>query len=367
MESAKSRYTPSPPGPDAHAGVADLLGGARRDVARRQVAVGRVLALQVVVALGLGNLVGRPLVARLLGHPDAAVVAQRLGHERQLRLVLAGARDARGVDLGVARVGEERALAVGPPGGGDVRALGVGGQVVEVAVPAGGQHHRVAEVRLDLPGDQVAGHDAAGAAVDDHQVEHLGAREHRDLAELDLAHERLVGADEELLAGLPAGVEGAGDQRAAEGAVGERAAVLAGEGDALGGGLVDDVVGHLGEPVDVGLAGAEVAALDGVVEEPPDGVTVVLVALGGVDAALRRDGVGAARRVLEAEVLDVVAQLAEGRRRGGAGQAGAHHDDRVLPLVGGVDELHVVLPLRPLLGERSGGNPGVEGRHPCHL
>jgi hypothetical protein len=38
--------------------------------------------------------------------------------------------------------------------------------------------------------------------------------------------------------------------------------------------------------VHVGLAGAEVAALDGVVEEPEDAVAVVAVVLRGVDAAL---------------------------------------------------------------------------------
>src|SRR5438067_6122619 len=40
-------------------------------------------------------------------------VAQRLAHERELRLVVARHRDARGVDLGEARVGEQRPLAVG--------------------------------------------------------------------------------------------------------------------------------------------------------------------------------------------------------------------------------------------------------------
>ena len=55
----------------------------------------------------------------------------------------------------------------------------------------------------------------------------------------------------------------------------------------------------LGEPIDVRLAGAEVAALDRVVEEPVDAVAVVLVVLGGVDAALGGDAVGAARAVLD--------------------------------------------------------------------
>ena len=79
------------------------------------------------------------------------------------------------------------------------------------------------------------------------------------------------------------------DLRAAERAVVEQAAVLAGERHALRHALVDDVRADLGEAVDVRLAGAEVAALDGVVEEAVDAVAVVLVVLGGVDAALRGD------------------------------------------------------------------------------
>jgi hypothetical protein len=65
--------------------------------------------------------------------------------------------------------------------------------------------------------------------------------------------------------------------------------------------VVDDVVADLGQAVNVGLTGAEVAALDGVVEEPPDAVAVVGVVFGGVDAALGGDAVGPPRAVLKAE------------------------------------------------------------------
>ena len=61
-----------------------------------------------------------------------------------------------------------------------------------------------------------------------------------DRAGRDLALEGLVGADEQLLAGLAAGVERAGHLHAAEGAVVEQAAVLAGERHALRDALVDD-------------------------------------------------------------------------------------------------------------------------------
>src|SRR6185437_7480919 len=111
--------------------------GAGGDVTGDEVAEGRVDALQVVVALVLGDLVRRTVVALRLRHPDAAVVAQRLAHQRQLGLVVAGARDAGGVDLGEAGVGEVRAAPVRPPDGGRVGVHGIRRQVEDVAVAAG--------------------------------------------------------------------------------------------------------------------------------------------------------------------------------------------------------------------------------------
>ena len=111
----------------------------------------------------------------------------------------------------------------------------------------------------------------------------------------DLPLQRLVGAEQQLLAGLAAGVERARHLRAAEGAVVQVAAVFAREGHALRHALVDDVDADLGQAIDVGFARAEIAALHGVVEEAVDAVAVVVIILGGVDAALRGDGVRAAR------------------------------------------------------------------------
>ena len=178
-----------------------------------------------------------------------------------------------------------------------------------------------------------------------------------DRAGRDLALERLVGADQQLLAGLAAGVEGARDLHAAEGAVVEQAAVLAGERDALRDALVDDVGADLGQAVDVRLARAVVAALDRVVEEAVDGVAVLLVVLRGVDAALGGDRVRAARGVLVAEGLHVVAGLAERGGGRGAGQAGADDDDVELAAVGRVDQAGLELAVRPALGDRAGRAP----------
>ena len=266
------------------------------------------------------------------------------------------------MDLRVAGVGEVRALAVRPPGGGDVAALGVGGEVEDVAVAAGGEHDGVGHLGADLAGDQVPDDDAAGLAVDEDQLQHLVPGVHLHVAQADLPLERLVRAEQQLLARLAPGVEGALHLGAAEGAGVQQAAVLAGERHALGDALVDDVDRHLGEPVHVRLAGAEVAALDGVVEEPVHGVAVVAVVLRRVDAALCRDGVRPARAVLVAVGLDVVALLGQGRGGGATGQAGADHDHRHLAAVGGVDQLGLEAAGLPALLDRAVGSLGVGDR-----
>ena len=195
--------------------------------------------------------------------------------------------------------------------------------------------------------------DSPRLAVDHDQFLHLVPREHLDRADADLALERLVGAQQELLAGLAPGVEGPRDLGPAERPVGQCAAVLAGEGHALGDALVDDVDRDLGQAIDVGLAGAEVAPLDGVVEQPEDAVAVVLVVLGRVDSALGGDRVGPPRAVLVAEAGNLVAELGQRGGRRAAGQARADDDHGVLPLVRRVHELHVKLVSCPLLLDRA--------------
>ena len=92
-------------------------------------------------------------------------------------------------------------------------------------------------------------------------------------------------------------------------------------------------------------------AFDGVVEEAVNGVAVVLVVLGGVNATLCRDGVSAARAVLIAETVDLVAELGKGGGGGTSGETGSDDDDFELPLVGRVDQLGVHLVGRPFVGQ----------------
>ena len=258
----------------------------------------------------------------------------------------------------IARIGEKRAALVGAPDGGGVAALGVGGKIEDVAVAAGGEDDRVAHVDFNFAVIQAARDDAAGLAVDHDQVEHLHARIHFHGAEADLAFEGLIGAEKKLLAGLAAGIKGARDLRAAEGTIVEQAAVLAGKGHALRDALVDDVDADLRQAVDVGFARAEIAALHGVVEEAENAVAIVVIILGGVDAALRGDGVRAARAILIAEALNVVAEFAEAGGGSSSREARTDDDDVVLALVGRIDELEIELVFLPGLLNRASRGVG---------
>src|SRR4029453_1613716 len=183
---------------------------------------------------------------------------------------------------------------------------------------------------------------------------------HGDRAGGDLALQCLIGAKQQLLPRLAARIERPLDLHAAEGSRLEQAAVIAREGHALGHALIDDVHAHLRQAVGVCLAGAEVTAFHGVVEEAEDAVAVVPVVLGCVDSALGCDGVSAAGSVVEREALHVITLLAERGSSGGAGEARADNQDRVLAPVGWVDQLHLEATAVPLLFDRAVGDSGVE-------
>ncbi len=95
------------------------------------------------------------------------------------------------------------------------------------------------------------------------------------------------------------------------------------------------------------------------------GVTVVLVVFGGINSALSGDGVRAARRILVAEGFHLIPEFSEGRGSRGPCETGADDNDLKLAAVGRVDELGFELVILPLLFERSGGNPGIEGNAHC--
>ena len=264
------------------------------------------------------------------------------------------------MNLGETGIGEERALFVSAISRGDIATARVGRKVKHVSIAAGREDNRVPRVRFDFSRHEVAGDDPFGVTVDQHEVEHFRLGKHFHRPGGDLAAERLVGAEEKLLAGLAARVKGARNLRAAEGTIREEPAVFARERHTLLDALVDDEVTDFREPIDVGFARAEIAALDRVVEQAENAVAIVLIIFRGVDAALGGDAVGAARAVLVTEALHVVTELAERRRRRPAGQAAADDDDLEFPPVIRRDEPGVVFVVRPFLGERAVRNPGVE-------
>src|SRR5262249_39437861 len=117
----------------------------------------------------------------------------------------------------------------------------------------------------------------------------------------------------------------------------------------------------------VGFARAEIAALDRVVKQAVDRVAVVAVILRGVDAALRGDGVRAARAVLKTEGLDVVAEFAQRGRRRGSPPTRRGDDVVDVALIGRVDQPHLLPVLRPLHRDRPRRNLRIESNaHNCY-
>ena len=111
------------------------------------------------------------------------------------------------MNLGEARVGEERAFFVRAPRRRGVAALRVRRQKVNVAVAARAHDDRVRRVRLDFSVDHVARDDAARMSAFDDELQHFGAGIHFHVAQADLPRQRGVGAEQKLLTSLPTRVE----------------------------------------------------------------------------------------------------------------------------------------------------------------
>ena len=204
--------------------------------------------------------------------------------------------------------------------GGDVATARVGRKIKGVAVSAGGEHDRVGRVLVDLTREQIARDDSLGVTIDDDEVEHLGLRKHLHGAGGDLPAKRLITTEQQLLAGLAARVKRPRNLGAAEGTIGEQAAVLAREGHALFDALIDDQIADFGQAINVRFARTKIAAFDRVVKQSVNAVAVVLIILRGVDSALRGDGMGAARRILITKTFHPITELAERGRGRTAGQ-----------------------------------------------
>ena len=264
------------------------------------------------------------------------------------------------MNLREAGVGKQRALAMRAPSGRDIGRATRCAEAEGVRVTACGEHHRVGHDRRDLPADKVAHDNPFGVTVDDDQFQHLLARKHLDRAEADLMRQGLIRAEQQLLSRLATRVERPRHLRATERSRRQITAVFTRKRHTLRHRLVNHVHADFRQTIDVCLARAEVAALQGVVEQPIGVVTVIAIVLGGIDPALRRDAVRPPRAVLNTERFDVVTQLRQRGRSRRASQAGAYNDDVVFPFVGGTDEAHFMFVTGPLFHQRPGRDVGIE-------
>ena len=85
-----------------------------------------------------------------------------------------------------------------------------------------------------------------------------------------------------------------------------------------------------------------------------------MVVLGGVDAALRGDRVGAAGAVVQAERFTLVTQLRQRGCCGRAGQPGANDDNFEFAAVGGVDQFAGKPVIVPFFRQGSGWSVRIE-------
>ena len=110
--------------------------------------------------------------------------------------------------MGEARIAKECTAFVSAIGGGDVATARVGREEKNIAVTAGRENYGVAGESIDFAGAQIAGDDPLGMTVNQNKVEHLGLRKHFHRAKRNLPAQRLIGAEQKLLAGLATRVEG---------------------------------------------------------------------------------------------------------------------------------------------------------------
>src|SRR5438105_11964096 len=204
-------------GSDTTTFITNFLGCARCDIARRQISEAGVFSLQVIIAIRLRDFIWRlGAIFHPFGDPDAAIVAERLRHQRELRLMLAGDWDAGRVNLGETGIAEEGATFICAIGGGDIAATRISRKKKDVAITAGCENNGIAGNRANRARAEVPRNNPFGVAVDEHQIEHFGLWKHRDSPGRYLPAESLVGAKQQLLASLPARVKGARDLGATE-------------------------------------------------------------------------------------------------------------------------------------------------------
>src|SRR5207248_3572181 len=124
---------------------------ARRNIPRRKIAVTGIFSLEIIIALVFGDFVRRfAAIFLAFGHPDASIIAERFGHESQLRLMLATNGDAGRMNLRKARISKQGAFLKSAVSRSYVATTRICRQIKNVSVTAGGEHDRVSRVPLDF-------------------------------------------------------------------------------------------------------------------------------------------------------------------------------------------------------------------------
>ncbi len=262
------------------------------------------------------------------------------------------------VDLRVAGVSEQSTVAVHLHSSRAVGSHGVGREEERVTVTTGTDNNCMREETLDAARNEVTSDDTtctrfAVLILDEHDIEHLIAGVHLHFAFTDLAAERAVCAEQQLLTGLTLCIEGTTNLRATEGTVVEQTAVFTRERNTLCHALIDDVIRHLRQTINVRLTRTVVTSLDRIVVETIYGVTVVLVVLRCIDTTLRSDRVRTTRTVLNTEVQYVESHLCERSSSRSTGETRTYDNHVETTFVCRVHQFLMVLIVRPLQLQRS--------------
>ena len=112
-------------------------------------------------------------IFELFGHPNTTIVAERLAHKSQFRLVIAMLGNAGGVDLCHTRIGKVCALFVALPSCGAVRGHRIGGEEVGIAISSGGYYHGMSSIALNGTRGEIASNDPSCTTFDNNEVKHF--------------------------------------------------------------------------------------------------------------------------------------------------------------------------------------------------
>jgi len=217
--------------------------------------------------------------------------------------------DTGGVNLNVRGVSKVCTLTIALNGCCTVTSHSVGREEVGVSVTTSSDDNCVCREALQLTCYEVLGNDTTSTSVNDDYILHLITSVELHLAGIYLTAQRAIGTEQQLLTGLTLGVECTAYLSTTERTVGQHATILTSERNTLSDALVDNIVADLSQTINVGLASTIVTTLYGIIEQTIDRVTIVLIALSGVDTTLSGDRVSTTRRILNTQVDHIEAHL----------------------------------------------------------